>query len=143
MSADESNFFDTNVLLYLLSADELKANIAERALESGGVINVQVLNEFVNVCRRKLNLDWADTRSALTVIRAVCVTRPLTESIHDRGTSIAEKYKLSVYDSMIVAAALDAGCKQQLSEDMHAGLQVEGQLTIINPFFGANNLIKY
>ena len=87
-------------------------------MESGGVINVQVLNEFVNVCRRKLDLSWADARASLTVIRTVCVAGALTESVYDRDTTSAERYKLSVYDSIDVAAVLDAGCAQLLSEDI-------------------------
>jgi len=134
MSVDENAFLDTNVLLYLLSADTRKAETAESVLETGGVINIQVLNEFVNVCQRKLRMDWSDIRSTLSVIRAVCTIEPLTESVHDLGTNVCERYKLSVYDSMIVAAALEAGCTRLLSEDMHTGLHVEGQLKIENPF---------
>ena len=134
MSVDQNAFLDTNVLLYLLSADTRKAETAESVLETGGVINIQVLNEFVNVCQRKLSMDWSDIRSTLSVFRAVCTIEPLTGSVHDLGTNICERYKLSVYDSMIVAAALKAGCTRLLSEDMHTGLYVEGQLKIENPF---------
>jgi len=52
MSVDHKVFFDTNVLLYLLSADIVKADTAEAVIGSGGVFNVQVMNEFVNVCQR-------------------------------------------------------------------------------------------
>ena len=82
------------------------------------------MNEFVDVCQRKLDMDWADTREALKIVRTICSIMPLTETLHDLGTTIAERYKLSIYDSMIVAAALDAGCQQLLSEDMHDGLVV-------------------
>lgn len=50
-------FFDTNVLLYLLSADEPKASMSTAVLASGGVISVQVLNEFALVARRKHAVD--------------------------------------------------------------------------------------
>ena len=134
MSVDQAAFLDTNVLLYLLSDDTKKAETAESVLETGGVISVQVLNEFVNVCQRKLRMDWPDTRATLSVIRAVCTVEPFTESVHDLGTKICEGYKLSVYDSMIVAVALEAGCTRLLSEDMHTGMQIEGRLKIENPF---------
>ena len=49
-------FLDTNVLLYLLSADEAKANTAEALLAQGGLVSVQVLNEAASVCLRKLKL---------------------------------------------------------------------------------------
>lgn len=54
------SFFDTNVLLYLVAGDAAKADRVERALSRGGVISVQVLNEFTNVARRKMQLSWAE-----------------------------------------------------------------------------------
>ena len=57
-------FFDTNVLLYLLSADATKADRAEELLkDQGGIVNVQVLNEFVNVATRKLAMSFAEVRA--------------------------------------------------------------------------------
>ena len=50
------------------------------------------------------------------------------------GRALAERYGLSVYDAMIVATALIAGCTTLWSEDMQNGLLVEGQLRIMNPF---------
>jgi predicted nucleic acid-binding protein len=79
-------FFDTNVVLYLLSADAAKADRAEELLAAGGTISVQVLNG------------------------------------------------LSVYGSLIAAAALLAGCKTLYSEDMQDGQVIERKLTIRNPF---------
>ena len=64
MSAAD-RFFDTNVLLYLLSADTAKADRAEAALSGGGVVSVQVLNEFASVTSRKLNMPVAETRESL------------------------------------------------------------------------------
>ena len=51
-----SRFFDTNVLLYLLSGDQAKANAAETLVASGGIVSVQVLNEFASVATRKLHI---------------------------------------------------------------------------------------
>jgi predicted nucleic acid-binding protein len=59
---------------------------------------------------------------------------PLTVETHDRGIHVAERYKLSVYDSMIVAAALMAGCNTLYSEDMHDGLLINDQVRVFNPF---------
>jgi predicted nucleic acid-binding protein len=58
-------FFDTNVLLYLLSADERKADIAEATLAKGGIISVQVLNEATSVCVRKLKMPWPEVHEFL------------------------------------------------------------------------------
>jgi predicted nucleic acid-binding protein len=132
MSATE-RFFDTNILLYLLSGDEAKANRAERELSSGGVLSAQVLNEFAAVATRKLNMSISEIREVLSAIRSVCKVVPLTEETHDLGLTIVERNALSIYDAMIVAAALLAGCKTLLSEDLQHGQTINGNLKIKNP----------
>ena len=131
---DPKAFIDTNILLYLLSSDTEKADRAENILSAGGVISVQVLNEIANVALRKLAMSWTEINEVLMLIRAVCPTEPLTVETHDRGRLVAERYELSVYDSMIVAAALLAGCETLYSEDMQDGLQIDKKLRICNPF---------
>jgi predicted nucleic acid-binding protein len=127
-------FFDTNVLLYLLSGDDAKANRAEKTLASGGVISIQVLNEFASVAARKLKMPLAETREVLTTFRAVCKIVPLSDETHDKGLELAGKCGLSIYDAMIVASALLAGCKTLWSEDMQDGQIIERDLQIRNPF---------
>lgn len=132
MSAAE-RFFDTNILLYLLSADEAKADRAEKELGAGGIVSVQVLNEFASVASRKLNMSIAEIREALASIRGVCKLVPISEQTHDLGLQVAERYGLSVYAAMIVASALLAGCKTLLSEDMQDGQTLDGRLEVRNP----------
>ena len=96
-------FFDTNVLLYLLSAEVAKANRAEAELTGGGIISVQVLNEFAAVATRRLKMSIDEVRETLIVIRAVCTVVPLTGETHDLGLHIAKKNRVSIYDAMIVA----------------------------------------
>jgi len=127
-------FFDTNVLLYLLSADQDKADRAEAALAAGGSVSVQVLNEFALVASRKLGMPIREIREALAAIRAVCRVEPVSEDTHDLGLQVAERHGLSVYDSMIVASALLAGCKSLLTEDMQDGQTFDGRLKVRNPF---------
>ena len=133
MSAGE-DFFDTNVVLYLLSADTAKADRAEELLALGGTISVQVLNEFAAVASRKLRMSWTEIREVLAQVRAVCAVEPLTLETHERALRIAVRYRLSIYDALIVAAALLAKCQTLHSEDMQDGQVVERQLTIRNPF---------
>jgi len=133
MSAGE-DFFDTNVVLYLLSADTAKADRAEELLALGGTISVQVLNEFAAVASRKLRMSWTEIREVLAQVRAVCAVEPLTVETHERALRIAVRYRLSIYDALIVAAALMAKCQTLHSEDMQDGQVVERQLTIRNPF---------
>jgi predicted nucleic acid-binding protein len=130
-------FFDTSVVLYLLSADARKADRVEGLLAAGGAISVQVLNEFAAAARRKSALSWSEVREALHAVRAVCITHPVTEEIHDRGVEIGERYGFSLYDSTIVAAALVAGCKTLFSEDLQHRQVIDGTLTVRNPFVGA------
>ncbi|MBI5785050.1 MAG: PIN domain-containing protein [Rhodocyclales bacterium] len=131
---EAKSFIDTNVLLYLLSADTAKADRAEEVIRNGGVVSVQVLNELASVATRKLKMPMADVRQILDTIRAVCVVVPLTEEAHVRGLDIAERYRLSIYDAMIVSAALLANCATLWSEDLHHGLVVEQRTTVRNPF---------
>ena len=135
MNADA--FFDTSVLLYLLSDDVRKAERVETLLGHGGTISVQVLSEFATVARRKAALSWAEVREALGAIRGSCATRALTEETHDRGLDIAERYRFSLYDAMIIAAAQAARCKALYSEDLQHRQVIDGTLTIRNPFVGA------
>jgi predicted nucleic acid-binding protein len=130
----EGDFFDTNVVLYLLSADTAKADRAESLLASGGVISVQVLSDFASVARRKLGMPWAALREVITTLTSTLRIEEISLATHDLALAIAERYRLGVYDAQIVAAARLAGCATLYSEDMHDGLSVEGALTVVNPF---------
>lgn len=130
-------FFDTNVVLYLLSADTAKADRAEELLALGGTISVQVLNEFVAVASRKLRMSLIEIREVLTPIRAVCAVEPITVETHERALHIADRYGMSIYDALHVSAALLAGCETLHSEDMQDGQVIDRKLTIRNPFAAA------
>ena len=127
-------FFDTNVLLYLLSEDAAMADRSEEIIAIGGVISVQILNEFASVASRKLGMSWSEIRDVLSSIRTVCETEPVTVETHELGLEIAERYRLSFYDATIVASALRAGCETLYSEDLQDGQIINKQVTIRNPF---------
>ena len=131
MSGD---FFDTNVLLYLLSEDTEKADRAEALVRQGGGISVEVLNEATSVMRRKLRMGWAETRQFLMLIRGLIDVAPVTVETHNLGLEFAERYGLSVYDSMIAAAAALAGCTRLWSQDMQHGMRIGEGLRVENPF---------
>ena len=139
-SATQSTFFDTNVLLYLLSPDPRKADVAEHLVSRGGTISVQVLNEFTQVARRKFNMSASDVTTILSTLRRTLKVESLTEATHDLGVELSVKYSLSVYDAMIVASSLSCGASTLYSEDMQSGLLVEKQLRIENPFSTAFRL---
>jgi predicted nucleic acid-binding protein len=128
-------FFDTNVILYLLSEEAAKANRAEEIIASGGIISLQVLNEFAAVASRKLAMEFGEIREVLATVRAVCTIKPVDIETHELGLDLAQRYRFSVYDALIVAAALRAGCKILYTEDLRHNQRIEG-LTIRNRFTG-------
>lgn len=134
--SEADSFFDTNVLLYLLSKDATKADRSEALLASGGVVSVQVLNEFASVTSRKLAMTIAEIREILSTIRAACAVMPLDIETHDLGLDIAERHRFSIYDALIVAAAMRAGCAILYTEDLQQGQVIE-KLQIRNPFVGS------
>lgn len=126
-------FFDTNIFIYFATGDDTKADTSERILRGGGIVSIQVLNEFVNITRRKYGMPWTDVIKGLSSIRTICSVVPLTLETHERGLSVAQRYQLNIYDAMILAAAQLAGCTTLFSEDMHHGLVIDG-LTVTDPF---------
>jgi predicted nucleic acid-binding protein len=127
-------FFDTNILLYLASEDQTKADRAEDLLSGGGVVSVQVLNEFVSVSARKWRRPWEAIEETLAVVRALCQVEPITLAVHERALALARDHDFAFYDALIVASAREAGCDTLLSEDMQHGRVIDRALTIRNPF---------
>jgi predicted nucleic acid-binding protein len=128
-----ADFFDSNVILYMTDADRGFRDVSRRLIGAGGTVSVQVLNETTSTLRRKLDFSWAEVAEFLAGIRAKCDVVPLSLASHERGLSYAERYRLNIYDAMIVASAVLAGCDTLYSEDMHDGLVIDG-LTIRNPY---------
>ena len=126
-------FLDTGVLIYAQSGDP-RGEIARLAILAGGVISVQVVNEFTSVLRRKFRLDWHAIAGAVADLRAALdPVRPVGIDTWASAVTLARQHRFSFYDSLIVASALEAGCDTLLSEDLRAGRRIDG-LTIVNPF---------
>lgn len=131
-------FVDTSILVY--AADEgasqsRKVRISrELLLQRNLCISVQVLNEFTANARHpgKLNLnrlqeqDWITQWLRLTIL-------PLTIDSYLKALSLHLRFQLSHWDSLILASALQAGCRTLYSEDFNPGQEIQG-LRIINPF---------
>jgi predicted nucleic acid-binding protein len=130
----QGDFFDTNVLVYVASGDSKKADRAERIISGGGVVSVQVLNELSNVARRKMRMTWPETHAFLSSLRGLLTVRPLTLETHETGLAFAERFNLSIYDAMIAASALHAGCDKLWSEDLQDGMALADGLRVVNPF---------
>jgi predicted nucleic acid-binding protein len=126
-------FFDTNVLVYAVTADPRKRQ-ADRILRAGGIVSVQVLNEFANVARNKLRHGWDAIEFALDQFRLSFETiLPLTVDTHAAALGFAREHGFAFYDALIVAAATEAGCDTLYTEDMQHDRTI-GALTIRNPF---------
>jgi predicted nucleic acid-binding protein len=136
----DKSFLDTNVLIYAFSDDAAKTERAAEALAAGGSISVQVLNEFVTVCRKKLKLDWKEIEERLEVARAlVSDVVPVGIDTHEKAVELARDHGFSFYDALIVAAAIELNCAELLTEDLQDGRVVMG-LTIRNPFASPSEL---
>ncbi len=131
-------FLDTNVLLYLMSADESKADRAEQLMLGGGlgsrVVSVQILNEFANVAMRKLDMSLPEIREVLQTVRIMCSVEAVTVETHDSGLDLSERYGFAIYDSMMLASALLANCSVVYTEDLQHGQNIEGTLAVNNLF---------
>ncbi len=128
-------FIDTNLLVYA-QGEGVKSEIARQVILEGGVISVQVLNEFANVLRRKFKLSWEETVAALEDVRiALDDVRPIALQTHTAAVALARDHGFNFNDALIVASALEAECDQLITEDMQAGRRIAG-LAIVNPFSG-------
>jgi predicted nucleic acid-binding protein len=134
-----SAFFDTNIIIYAQQTGR-KAQIAQALMAGGGVISVQVLNETANVLLRKFGRNWAEVEQVLADIDDVLgPALPLTGQTHRAAISLARDHGLSIYDALIIAAALEAECDQLFSEDLQHGRRF-GALVVQNPFAVQNDI---
>jgi predicted nucleic acid-binding protein len=133
-------FFDTNVLIYAVAREDPRITQAEELLALGGVLSVQILNEFASVARRTILISGSDVTEALDALRVLCPSPlPITIEMHEAALKIAEQHGYNIYDALVVSAALEAGCTTLYSEDLHDGQTMDGQLTIQNPFVGSSS----
>ena len=130
-----SPFLDTNVLIYSIAKNDARSEIAEALLAAGGVVSVQVFNEFAVTARRKLGMSWDDITDALDAIRVLCPSpKALSIETHDAAVKIARMHGFHLYDALVVASALAADCETLYTEDLQDGQVIEERLTIRNPF---------
>jgi predicted nucleic acid-binding protein len=129
-------FFDTSVLIYAFADNEAKREPAQRTLAIGGVVSVQVLNEFVSVLRKKRRHEWDRIAAALSIAANwFDSVRPLTLDTHNAAIALAREDGINIYDALIVSAAREAKCDTLFSEDLQHGRQFD-DLLVVNPFLG-------
>ena len=127
-------FFDTTTLLYLLSSDSKKADWVSSNLQQSNVISVQVLNEFTSASLRKIKISHAELDEFLDLFKSIFSVMKLDMETFNTGLMISRQYGYQHYDSMIIDAALEAGCERLYSEDMQHRQIINKKLQIVNPF---------
>lgn len=124
-------FLDTNILGYLLDSGK-KEKIARRLASAQPHVSVQVLNEFVAVCR-KTGKDRETAYALVDAIANASTVHDITLGTYRLAQALATRYQLSHWDGLIVAAATLAQCETLYSEDLQHG-QVIGTVKVANPF---------
>ncbi len=130
-------FVDTNIWLYALvqsSENDSRHEKAARLLEeiARPVVSTQVIRESCNNLI-KAGIPENSLKALISGWYQDCEVNEATESQFLLASNLRESFSFSHWDSLIVAAALDAGCETLYSEDMQHGQVIEGKLTIINP----------
>jgi predicted nucleic acid-binding protein len=138
MNAKGPIFIDTNILIYRSFGSSIQKQKVQQILEQHNTnifISVQVLNEFVNASlKKKLFEKEAQLDEALKFFIAAFQFAPLAITTVIKAIEVRRKYKLSHYDSVIVATALENNCQILYSEDLQHGLLIDKKLKVINPF---------
>lgn len=134
-------FVDTNIWLYSLieTANDDRHRQAVNFLFglTRPVISSQVIGEICNNLIKKVRLPEQQLRVLIEGWYQSCEVISVNKAQHRLASKLRESYSLSYWDSMIVAAALDAGCAQLYSEDMQHGQVFEQCLTLLNPFIAS------
>lgn len=130
------HFIDTNVLIYAYSNDEPEKSqqANEVIFADNTLISLQVINEFSNICLRKLNITPQNIIASIEELTSIIIVTGFSQSTQIRALQLINKYRFSYYDSLIIATALENSCSVLYSEDMQHNQKIENQLRIINPF---------
>ena len=136
------SFADSNVVLYTIGKDARKATIARGLIAGQPAISVQVVNECVSVCLRKLSFSREQAYAFARTLMDRTDVLALDEAAIDQAATLAIRYQLSHWDALIVAVAMLAGCETLYSEDLQHGQVFEGRLTVVNPFLAEINPSK-
>ena len=127
-------FIDSNVFLYSLSNDSSKKSLALSYLKKSYITSIQVVNENINVCLKKLKLPKDISFQHGQNILQSCDVKLITKSSIELACKISLEYNYSYWDSLIIAVALENDCNYLYSEDMQDGQIISSQITIQNPF---------
>ncbi len=131
-------FVDTNILIYTYSEDELlKKSFANKIFIDYAddlIISTQVINELTNILFKKFKLSSEDIENVILEVDNLLPIVSFDIKTQIKAIRIKNKYKFQFYDALIIAAALENGCRILFSEDMQHLQVIDNTLTIINPF---------
>jgi predicted nucleic acid-binding protein len=126
---------DTNILIYALDvAFPMKKQISDTLIDSLPNICTQNISELANVCLRKFKFDKISTFQIINTLLKKCVLVNCTNSTYLYAENLIGKYRFQLFDAIIVASAIESGCKILHTEDMQHGLIIDKTLTINNSF---------
>ncbi len=137
---------DTNILIYASLAAEPRdrhiaaINLMEKLAAYGAIIPLQVIGEYLAVCRRKKIVSLTDAQARVLAWLSVYDAIPSQQDDYFSAAEISDHHKLQYFDALIIAVAARARAKILLSEDMQDGLVVEG-LRVVNPFVAGNERV--
>jgi predicted nucleic acid-binding protein len=135
MIMNKSIALDTNILVYCHSNDEPdKQEMAKRFFAFYPIISTQVLSEYFNVVKRKLKQPKDEIMDICLQNIELCIIQPVSLTTLKSARKLLDRYDFQLFDSIVVAAALEANCHILYSEDFRHGLVVENRMEIINPF---------
>ncbi len=134
-------FLDTNVFVYSFDPTAAAKNrratqlIREAVSTRKGIVSYQVVQEFFNLALRRFAdpMSLAEAEQYLSVVFRPLLAVQSSPALISEALRLTGRYRLSWYDSLIVAAALESGCEVLYSEDLQHG-QRFGQLKVENPF---------
>ena len=137
---NDKAFIDTNVFIYLYSEDETqKQRISQKVVEKFDcIVSTQVLNEFSNVCIGKLNLPAQDVELAINEIIEQCTVLTIEKHTIMQALQIHKRYGYKYFDCLMIASALNSGCKYFITEDLSDWHIIDNKLTIINIYSEKN-----
>jgi predicted nucleic acid-binding protein len=126
---------DTNVLIYCHSNDDFeKQKIAINLLDSFPIVSSQVISEYINVIKRKFPASKKEVLNVCTGNLELCKLSAVGMATLHLAKKLLDRYDFQLFDSIVVASALEVGCEILYSEDLHHGLVIEKKLKVINPF---------
>ena len=134
-------FLDTNIFVYSFDASAPKkaqraAQLIRQAIQTrNGIVSYQIVQEFLSVALRRFAqpMSYADAEQYLTTTFRPLLSVHSSQALYGDALRIAAKFKLSWYDSLVIASAIEGHCDVLYSEDLQHE-QRFGDLRVVNPF---------